>query len=413
MTQPTLSQVCFQIVDCEHKTAPTDAAGTHPLVRTPDIAVGRLLLDQAERISESTYRDWTKRAVPQPGDLILAREAPVGNVGIIPPGAAPALGQRTVLIRPDPSQVDAHYLNYLISSPGIRAWMDGVSAGATVPHLNVADIRALPLPELPPLPTQRKIAAILSAYDDLIENNRRRIEILEEMMQRIHREWFVEFRFPGRQNVPYKESPNGPIPDGWDWQPLGSLAEDMRRSVQPQSVPGDTPYFGLEHLPERSIALGEWGRADEVTSTKYLFEVGEILFGKIRPYFHKVGPPPVSGICSTDAIVIRPRATRVKGLVLATVSSDAFVNHAAQTSQGTKMPRADWQVLKDYPVPVPREYTVLEEFEMYMDEYVRLIHNFIFANRTLHASRDLLLPRLISGEIDVENLDIVLEGAAA
>jgi type I restriction enzyme, S subunit len=281
-----------------------------------------------------------------------------------------------------------------------------------VPGVNRNVLHTIPVCR-PPLLTQQKIAAILSTYDELIENNTRRIALLEEMAQRSYREWFVEFRYPGHEGVPLVESEAGLIPEGWHWRTLSDLAQERRRSVDPRSLAGDVPYFGLEHLPERSIALSEWGRASDVASTKNVFEVGDILFGKIRPYFHKVGPPPVAGVCSTDAIVIRPRDESLKGLVLAVVSSETFVQHAVQTSQGTKMPRANWRVLERYPVPVPPCGELREIFEAHMNATVRLIHNFTLGSRSLRATRDLLLPRLISGEIDVEHLDIDTSGLAA
>jgi type I restriction enzyme S subunit len=132
---------------------------------------------------------------------------------------------------------------------------------------------------------------------------------------------------------------------------------------------------------------------------------GEILFGKIRPYFHKVGIPPVTGICSTDAIVIHPREGHWAGLVLAVMSSDPFVQHAVQTSQGTKMPRANWAVLEHYRVAVSGD-ELLTRFHEQMSDTVSLIHALVMANRNLRTTRDLLLPRLISGEIEVSELDL-------
>lgn len=246
---------------------------------------------------------------------------------------------------------------------------------------------------------------MLAAYDDLIENNTRRIQILEEMAQSIYREWFVEFRYPGHEDVPLEQSQHGPIPRGWKWVPLCDLAEEMRRGIDPDSVDRDTPYFGLEHLPEHSMAIQSWGRAVDVGSRKYSFEPGEILFGKIRPYFHKVGIPPVPGICSTDAIVIRPRQEPLAGLVLAVVSSDSFVAHAVQTSQGTKMPRANWKVLERYPVALP-DGVLAVHFSDYVADTVHLSHSLLLATRNLRTTRDFLLPRLISGEVDVSDLDL-------
>jgi type I restriction enzyme S subunit len=205
--------------------------------------------------------------------------------------------------------------------------------------------------------------------------------------------------------VPLVDSGFGPIPEAWAWRELKELAAESRIGIDPASVDPDTPYVGLEHMPERSIAIADWGTASEAASRKYRFDAGQILFGKIRPYFHKVAVPSVSGICSTDAIVIASRTDECWGLVLAVVSSDAFVEAAVQTSQGTKMPRANWNVLERYPVAVPPK-GLRDAFNRHMTDTVALIHRLVHANRSLRASRDVLLPRLVSGAIDVTDLDI-------
>jgi len=262
---------------------------------------------------------------------------------------------------------------------------------------------------LPPIATQRKIAAILSAYDDLIENNTRRIKILEEMAQALYREWFVRFRFPGHEKVKMVDSPLGEIPEGWETKHLGDIAQEVRRGVMPDQIDPETPYFGLEHLPRKSIALSDWGNAKDIKSSKLGFKKGEILFGKIRPYFHKVGVAPIDGVCSSDTIVISAKKPCYFSIVLACISSEEFVNHATQTSKGTKMPRADWAVLKNYAILIPTS-NLLQLFDKFILDSVDQIQNMIFRNRNLRTTRDLLLPKLISGELSVENLEIKTEG---
>jgi type I restriction enzyme S subunit len=175
----TLNDICEFIVDCEHKTAPTQATG-YPSIRTPNIGRGRLLLDKVNRVSEETYKAWTKRAIPQESDLILAREAPVGNVAIISKNLKVCLGQRTVLIRPYVSKVKPYYLLYLLLSDEIQNKLLSLSNGATVHHLNMKDIRNLELPELHILPIQHKINTILANYYGLIFNLTQKIENLRE-----------------------------------------------------------------------------------------------------------------------------------------------------------------------------------------------------------------------------------------
>jgi type I restriction enzyme S subunit len=175
----TLNDICEFIVDCEHKTAPTQGTG-YPSIRTPNIGRGRLLLDKVNRVSEETYKAWTKRAIPQKDDLILAREAPVGNVAIIPKNLQVCLGQRTVLIRPNISKVKPYYLLYLMLSDEIQNKLLSLSNGATVHHLNLKDIRNLGLPELHSILSQDKINTFLSNYYDLIFNLTRKIENLRQ-----------------------------------------------------------------------------------------------------------------------------------------------------------------------------------------------------------------------------------------
>lgn len=157
-----LSELCELIVDCEHKTAPTQQEGI-PSIRTPNIGKGKLLLDGVNRVSEATYKEWTRRAEPLPGDLILAREAPAGNVAVIPENTRVCLGQRTVLIRPKVDVFDPSFLAFRLLEPQMQETLLAHSRGATVQHVNMKDIRALDVGAIPPLLVQRQIAADVNA----------------------------------------------------------------------------------------------------------------------------------------------------------------------------------------------------------------------------------------------------------
>ncbi|MFN9111054.1 MAG: restriction endonuclease subunit S, partial [Bacteroidota bacterium] len=137
-----LNELCEFIVDCEHKTAPTELSG-FPLIRTPNIGRNKLLLDQVYFVSKKTYDSWTRRAIPKAGDLILAREAPAGNVVVIPNNIDVCLGQRTVLIRPQKTQISSHFLAWLLLTTDMQHKLLAHSRGATVAHVNMKDIRSL------------------------------------------------------------------------------------------------------------------------------------------------------------------------------------------------------------------------------------------------------------------------------
>lgn len=392
----TLDNVCEFIIDCLHNTAPTQDRGV-PLIRTPNIGKGRLLLDDVYRVSEDIYEVWTQRAVPEPGDLILAREAPAGNVAILKEGEKVCLGQRTVHLRPNRKKVDPDFLCYFLLAPPQQGKLMASETGATAKHVNMKDIRRLELSNLPNITTQQAAGNILSTYDDLIENNRRRMALLEDAVRQVYQEWFVRLRFPGFEHTHIVDG----VPDGWESKKLGDVCNDLREAVSPSTLEPDTPYIGLEHIPRRSISLTEWGSAEQVTSTKLRFRAGEILFGKIRPYFHKVGIAFVDGVASSDTIVIRPIEEKLNCLVLMTVSSDPFVATTSQSMrEGSKMPRADWKQMIEYPVAVPPD-GLLNTFNDTISTMTGQLKNLTFQNQKLRTARDLLLPKLMSGEISV------------
>lgn len=398
-----IDELCETIIDCVNKTAPVvDFPTPYKMIRTTNVRDGWISLNSVKYVDHATYLLWTRRQTPKKGDVILTREAPLGEVGMLRSDDQVFLGQRLVSYRVNPKKLDNHFLLYAFQGDCLRAQIKALGSGSTVEHMRVPDAKNLKI-FLPPLASQKKIGAILAAYDDLIENNTRRIEILEEMARRLYEEWFVQFRFPGHEGVELKESELGLIPEGWVVSCLGDIAEEVRESVHPSNVSPDTPYIGLEHLPRRSITLREWGSADSVSSGKLFFRRGDVLFGKIRPYFHKVVIAPFSGICSSDTILIRPNKDSFLGLVLCCSSSDKFVDYATQTSNGTKMPRADWKVLRNYPVLIPSD-RLLSDFNSLVLGVVNQARNLMLKNVNLRAQRDLLLPKLISGEIDVSNI---------
>ena len=122
------------------------------------------------------------------------------------------------------------------------------------------------------------------------------------------------------------------------------------------------------------------------------------MFGKLRPYFHKVGPAPVDGVCSTDIVVVRPRRPTLGGFVLGHLSSAEFVDYASATSSGTRMPRTNWKDMAAYPVVMPPN-DVVEAFEAAVSGLLQRIRNNILESRRLAEARDALLPNLLSGEL--------------
>ena len=373
-------------------------------LNTTNIVQNRLDLTEANFVSPEKF-DKIKKGRLQRFDIVMTTRGSIGKVALFdcdPPKGL--INAQMLILRADDEIINRKFLFYQTCSDDFQTRLKNFASGSAQPQIPIIDLKEVEI-AVPPLPTQRKIAAVFSAYDDLIENNTRRIKILEEMASTIYREWFIEFRFPGHEQVEMVESELGLIPQGWEVGKLGDLAESVRRNIKPSDINQETPYFGLEHLPRKSIALSNWDTVGSINSAKLAFKKGEILFGKIRPYFHKVGVAPLDGICSSDAIVIRPKRNECFATTLSCVSSEHFIEYATMTSQGTKMPRADWKVLVKYPVVIPSEQ-ITQRFSSFVRDVVDKIQNLIFQNINLRLTRDLLLPKLISGEIDVSELDI-------
>ncbi len=234
-----LSDVCEFIVDCPHSTAPDEGKG-YPLIRTPNVGKGRLDLNGVHRVSESVYKQRIQRGAPQANDLIFAREAPAGNVALVQENQTVCLGQRTVLIRPNVQKVNPQYLVYYLLSPKPQYELLGTANGATVAHVNLPAIRNLKI-ELPEKSVQDKIGTILVTYDDLIENNQKQIKLLEEAAQRLYKEWFVDLRFPGHENTKIVDG----VPEEWRKFPLEEIAPVVtgKKDANYGDKGGNYPFF--------------------------------------------------------------------------------------------------------------------------------------------------------------------------
>jgi type I restriction enzyme S subunit len=336
----------------------------------------------------------------------------------VAPDVLPArVNQHVAIIRPQPNSLDARFLRYVLVSHQYQSRLLALaSAGATRPALTKSMIEELHIPS-PPLAEQKAIAAVLGALDDKIELNRRMNATLQAMARALFQSWFVDFdpvraKLDGRKPAGLddataslfpdllEESTLGHIPKGWTAGQLGDIGTNSRRSVQPSDIALNTPYIALEHMPRRCIALGDWDDSADVASGKSAFKKGEILFGKLRPYFHKVGVAPFDGVCSTDILVLAPKSPEWFGFLLGHASSDELIQFTDLASTGTKMPRTNWSDISSFKVALPPK-PIAAAFTRNMQPLIDRIHANLHQSRTLATLRDTLLPKLLSGELSV------------
>jgi type I restriction enzyme S subunit len=371
---------------------------------------GAVLDDTYQHVTQLGIENSSARILPA-NTVCLSRTASVGYVVVM--GKPMATSQDFVNWACSPG-LDFRFLKYVLMSE--RDSFRRFASGTTHQTIYFPEVKAFHIC-LPPIEEQRRIADILQALDDKIELNRRMSQTLESIARTLFKSWFVNFdpvraKSEGRDlGLPrpiadlfppsFEESELGEVPDGWRVTALGQVATSPRRPVQPDQVDPATPYIGLEHMPRKSIALAEWGSAGSVQSSKTGFREGEILFGKLRPYFHKVGVAPVDGVCSTDIVVITPKDAALFGFVLGHVSSGEFVDYANVTSSGTKMPRTNWSDMVRFPVvepPAALAVAFTQQVRPAVDKVITSIHEM----RTLATVRDLLLPSLVSGRFSLD-----------
>lgn len=358
---------------------------------------------------------WHDEAKALGPGVVIGRSG-VGSMGAVHYCAEDYWPHNTTLYVTDFCGNDPLFTYYLLSTVNFRAFDSG-SAQASLNRNYLNSIRL----RRPRKAEQSAIASILRTFEDKIELNRRVNETLEAMTRALFKSWFVDFdpvraksegrtpngmdaeaakRFPSE----LVDSELGPIPKGWKVTSIGEVAEEYRQTVQPRDLPAATPYIGLEHMPQKSISLGDWGQAVDVQSQKTRFDRDDILFGKLRPYFHKVGVAPVDGVCSTDIVVVRPTERAWFGLALGHLSSDVFVAFTNAGSDGTRMPRTSWTRMASYSIVMPDAQcaNMLTDF---VRPVVESIRKNVFQSRCLRELRDALLPRLLSGEISVRALE--------
>ena len=400
--------------------------GSISLIRSQNVHNDGFKRDGIAYISEEQANQLSNVEV-RPNDVLLNITGDsVARACQVPSDVLPArVNQHVAIIRPNPNKLSARFLRYLLVSPDTQSMLlSWAGSGGTRNALTKGMIESLEIPVPENVTVQRAIAHVLGTLDDKIELNRRMNETLEAMARALFKSWFVDFdpvrakmegRDPGLPKPLTDLFPDrlvaselGEIPEGWEAGTLGDVAESPRRGVDPKELDGSTPYIGLEHLPRRSIALTEWETSEKITSNKSAFKKGEFLFGKLRPYFHKVGVAPTNGVCSTDIVVTIPKSIPYAAFVLSVISSVNFVSYTDQTSTGTKMPRTSWKTMSRYELMLPPE-PAAQAFQALTEPlFDRVISN-IHTSRSYAKLRDALLPKLISGDIRLRDAERAVE----
>lgn len=392
----TLSDVCSHIVDCKNRTAPADENGEYFAVGTPAMRGNKINFSEARRINAEVFEQWTSRLRPQAGDLLLAREAPVGPVVLIPDGGNIAAGQRTTLLRVDSTLADAIFLRHYLTSDSVQARLLANAHGSTTPHLRVDDIRRFEV-DLPPLPIQKSIADVLGALDDKIAANTRLAKMVDSVLildfsARLSRTQSREQTLGAIANVVLGGTPSRARAEYWTdgtipW--LNSGAVNATRIIEPSE------FITVEALEKSAAKL--------MPSGATLLAITGATLGQIaRLEMRASGNQSIVGVWSDD------------------VDLNTWLYFAIQARLGNLLARSTGAAqqhvskgdVEQLSVQLPPQ-PLLAEFSSAATPLLELAAVAERENRTLAATRDALLPQLMSGKLRVRDAEAIAADAGA
>lgn len=366
-----------------------------PVVMPKDLLNGKISEQSIARVSK-IHVNRLKRHIISNGDILYSRRGDVGRCAYATEYETGWLcGTGCLRVTINTIKANSKFIFYQLQQPSIVGWVQNHAVGSTMLNLNTAILSEIPL-LLPTLCIQTKIADILSAYDELIENNQKQIKLLEEAAQRLYKEWFVDLRFPGCENTPIIDG----VPEGWKKGILGDIAINVGKKVKKEDRNKYKQYLPIDCLPRKSLAYTESLNIKLAESSLVSFKPKDILFGAMRPYFHKVVIAYDKGLTRNTCFVINAKEREFLSYLTMLLFSDNTINYATTISVGTTMPYVRLNDFLNMEIIIPAPH-IVKEFEKLFKPISEDIVNFAKQIGVLSEARDRLLTKLMSGEIEV------------
>ncbi len=363
---------------------------------------GRLDFSEIRHVSEQEYPKWTKRVTPQKDDVVFSYEATLHRYALIPEGFYGCLGRRMALVRPDKTKVVPRFLHYFLMTPGWKAVIEAnIINGATVDRIPIKKFPDFVV-SIPSIKMQRSIVDVLSAYDDLIENNRRRIQLLEQAARLLYKEWFVHLRFPGHEHTKIQDG----VPEGWEKKRISDVCE---------TVGGGTPSTKVGEYWDGDIT---WVVPTDVTKNNCLALLDserKITSKGLRESSAKILPSETilmtsrasvgffalmdKEVCTNQGFInIIPWSGSIRMYLLFNLMNR--VDEIRNNAKGTTYPEISKGRFREMPIIVPPPL-LSEEFGRIAGRIVDQVRCLKKQEVQLSKARDILLPRLMNGEVAV------------
>lgn len=368
-------------------------------IRSQNVYNGQFVMDGLVYLDEE-QADHLKGVTVELHDVLLNITGDsVARCCMVPEDVLPArVNQHVAIIRPIPEEFDFRYVGYFLISPLMQKTMLSMAgSGGTRKAITKEMIERLSVPK-PSLSLQKRIADILSAYDDLIENNNRRIKLLEESARLLYQEWFVRLRFPGYEHTRIVDG----VPEGWEKEPLSTVA-NINQETLTSSFDGEIEYIDISSVtPGRINDTTFYDFREAPSRARRKVRHGDIIWSCVRPNrrsYAVIWQPPSNLIASTGFAVFTPTGVPTSFLFFATTTDD-FVGYLANHARGAAYPAVVTGDFERAKLLIPPK-SILNVFNDFVEPTLSQIYNLFIQNQKLKAARDLLLPKLMSGEIAV------------
>ena len=396
-TKVSLPEICELVTDGTHDSPKLQPSGV-PFIKGKHISSGRIDFANCDYITEQDHLKCIRRVKPQTNDVLFTNIGSVGDAARVPDDTEFSI-KNVALFRPNPEKVDPPFFYYLVISPYFRGHFLNVRSGSAQPFISLENFRSLRFNCLQDRTAQQRIGHALSAYDDLIENNRRRIQLLEQAARLLYKEWFVHLRFPGHEHVTITDG----VPEGWEKKPLGDIADTNVESYKARGLPDEINYIDISSVAQgRIVTKNAMLSSDAPGRARRKATPGDVIWSNVRPNLRAyalVIDPEENDVFSTGFTVLSPVAVPFSYFYLL-VTTDEFIGHLVNHATGASYPAVRPDDFERAIVLIPSK-VVLELFHERTEPIYRLISVFAEEANALTKARDLLLPRLMNGEVTV------------
>ncbi|WP_271439485.1 restriction endonuclease subunit S [Pontixanthobacter luteolus] len=410
-----LQDLCALVTDGTHDSPKLREDGV-PFIKGKHISSGRIDFDTCDFISYEDHLEVIARSKPERGDTLFSNIGSVGDAAYVNTDVEFSI-KNVALLKPDPSQIDPLYLFYLVRSDKVKGEILAAKSGSAQQFISLGSLRKHQVDVPASLETQQRIAAILGAYDDLIEVNRRRVAVLEEMARGLFEEWFVRFRFPGHEDLPIVDTPDGPLPEGWAYGHLRDvLALGSGFAFKSTTFVDEGQYsiVTIKHVHDGLLKPPFLSKINELPPkmpAHCKIKQGDILVSLTGNVGRTCLAWGEELLLNQRVAKVDPAAERYRSFAYCWFRSSNTLKRLQNIANGAAQQNLSPVQTVGLTLPIPPA-SVAEHFEKVVNPILDSIVTGHRSTEVLQRQRDLLLPRLISGQLSVQTAERQLEDAA-